>query len=338
MSVRIAFMGFRHGHILDVYARAKESQEFSIVGACEEHEPTRVQMVEGGEVEITRSDYAAMLDEVDCDAVAVGDYYARRGAITIAALQRGKHVISDKPLCTTLEELDQIESLARQKKLVVGCQLDLRDSRQFIGLRNVVRQGRIGEVHAIVVGGQHPLMLGSRAAWYFEEGKHGGTINDIGIHAFDGVEWVTGRRVSEIVAARSWNAFAEPFPHFHDAGQFMLRLDNDCGVLGDVSYFSPDAKGYSLEFYWRMTVFGRDGIAETSINAPHILLAANAEGDSEKIPLPASDPGGYFRAFKAEIDGSPIPDALNTDVVLRAGRMALLVQNAAYEGKGHVAF
>ncbi|MEZ4683286.1 MAG: hypothetical protein R2932_54665 [Caldilineaceae bacterium] len=58
---------------------------------------------------------------------------------------------------------------------------------QAIGLRNLIRSGLIGEIHAINFGGQHPLMLDTRAAWYFEPGKHGGTINDIAIHAVDAI-------------------------------------------------------------------------------------------------------------------------------------------------------
>ena len=56
-----------------------------------------------------------MLDEVECDAVGVGDYFAKRGSIAIEALKRGKHVISDKPLCTSLDELAQIRELSQAK-------------------------------------------------------------------------------------------------------------------------------------------------------------------------------------------------------------------------------
>ena len=36
MSVRMAFAGFRHGHILDLYKRAGESKAVAVVAACEE--------------------------------------------------------------------------------------------------------------------------------------------------------------------------------------------------------------------------------------------------------------------------------------------------------------
>jgi predicted dehydrogenase len=80
-------------------------------------------------------------------------------------------VISDKPLCTRLAELDAIEMLATSQGLKVGCMLSLRDTAPFIGVRDLVRQGLIGEVHAVSFGGQHPRLLGACPGWYFEPGK-----------------------------------------------------------------------------------------------------------------------------------------------------------------------
>ena len=52
-------------------------------------------------------------------------------------------------------------------------------------------RNRFDQTHVEVCGdrwrweftAQHPLLYGTRAKWYFEEGKHGGSINDIGVHA-----------------------------------------------------------------------------------------------------------------------------------------------------------
>ncbi len=68
-----------------------------------------------------------------------------------------------------------------------------------------------------------------------EEGKHGGTINDIAVHALDLIPWITGHKFKRIVAARCWNALAKRCPHFKDAAQLMLEMDNGAGVMGDVS-------------------------------------------------------------------------------------------------------
>ncbi len=332
MSIRVAVAGFRHFHIFDLYHRVRAREDTAIVAACEADPRVRTELAAQGAIEITHGDFDAMLAEVDCDVVAIGDSYAQRGGLVIKALSRGKHVISDKPLCTRLDELAQIAQLSSQQGLKVGCMLDNRDAPQFMGLRHLVRDGVIGEIHAIGFGGQHPLMFGSRPGWYFEPGQHGGTINDIAIHAIDAIPWITGLQFTTVNAARCWNAFATQVPHFQDAAHLMLTMDNGCGVLGDVSYSMPDSFAYSLPHYWRMTLWGSQGMLETSITADTIALAANGQREQTSVPLPDGNPGGYLQAFLRDVAGRPAADELCTASVLQATRTTLTIQQAADTG------
>lgn len=334
--IRLAFMGLRHGHIFSLHSHASKHPGVEIAGICEEDEATRREVEKAGTVRITHDSFDRLLDETGCQAVAIGDYYGRRGALAIKALERGLHVISDKPLCTSLAEQAKIEALAARRGLQVGCQLDMRDSGLFQQVRALIRDGRIGEVHGIAFGGQHPLMLGRRPAWYFEEGKHGGTINDIGIHAFDLIPWVTGLAFAEVVSARSWNAFATDFPHMKDAGQFMLRMSNGCGVLGDVSYFMPNSAGYALPQYWRMTFFGRQGIIEASPKVGTVSIVVDGDKEPATLPPLPGTPGGYLDAFLRAIGGESEGLSPSTADVLRASRTALTVQEAGDTGRTYV--
>ena len=329
--LKIAFVGFRHSHVMGVYNYVKaHPAEWQLTGACEEDEAARRQLAADGKVAITHQDYAAMLDAVECDVVAVGDYYAKRGRLIVTALERGKHVLSDKPICTDLKELQQIAQLARDKKLKVGCQLDVRASGNFRRLRAAVQDGMIGEVLSVSVGGQHPLSLGVRPAWYFEPGKHGGTINDIGIHAFDFVPWITGLDFAEVVAARTWNALAPQFPHFQTGAQYMLRLQNNAGMLADMSYFSPAQFKSRLPQYWRTTLFGAEGVLETSSGAASVMLARNGKSEVEVLPaLPVSEELAIPRSFAREVGGAHDGLTVSTAEVLYASRISLLVQQAA---------
>ena len=337
MPLKIAFAGFRHSHIFDLYNLARESAELEIVGACEGHEPTRANILATGRAAITHDRVDKMLDDVDCDIVATGTYFARRGQVLVKALERGKHVIADKPLCTGMDDLNRIEELSREKGLKVGCMLTMRDSGQFIGVRELIQAGFIGAIHAIAFGGQHPLLLGSRAEWYFEEGKHGGTITDIGIHAIDALPWITGLEWRKINAARCWNAFAPEYPHFADAGQMMLEMENGCGVLGDVSYFAPDRAGYRMPYYWRTTFWGRDGVSETPTTAKEIHLLGKDDDEVQILPLAPAQKGGHLRAFLADIAGETPHNGLDTAAVLRSARQVIRIQQAADGGAREVA-
>ncbi len=325
MKTRFAFAGFRHAHILDLLAGVNERADTTAVALCEEDAATRGQL----SVTITHVDFGKMLAEVTCDVIAIGDYYSRRGALAIAALEAGRHILSDKPLCTSLEEQTRIEALASEKKLLVGLQLDCRDHAAFRALREVITRGEIGEVCTIRIQGQHPLLLGTRPAWYFEPGKHGGTFNDIGIHAFDFIPWLTGLGWRKINAARAWNGKARNHPHFQDCAQLIATLENGAGVLADFSYLAPDRLGYKLPHYWHVLIHGTRGLAEAHLHAEHITVITDTSGIPDIRPALEKRPRGYLEDFLRELRGeSP---ALTSAECLRASRLALETQRLADE-------
>ena len=329
MALKIAFAGFRHDHICAIYHLAQASQSLDIVAACEPHAPTRSSLESQGIV-FTHDDYPQMLAQTDCDIVAVGDYYTRRGRIVLAALQAGKHVFSDKPLCTDIDELTEIEKLAHDRNLALGCSFALRSSGNFLRVKELTDAHTIGNIVTIAISGQHALSLESRAPWYFQPGKHGGTINDIGVHAVDLALWLTAGAQVDIVAARQWNAKAQPYPHFPDAAQFMFTINRDMGadvsVMADVSYLAPTRTAYSLDNYWRLTIYGDRGFLETSYTLPHILLATDDDEEVHKIPKLPDKTHSYWDDFLHEVQGRKNESSLTTSAVLAASRQTLLIQ------------
>jgi predicted dehydrogenase len=351
VKTRIAFLGFRHGHLRDAWRRARERSDLEIVACSEEDAGVRAALEREGAVQVTHHDHRRLLSTVDCEAVVVGDVFGRRGRIVAEALAAGRHVLSDKPACTSLAELDRIEELAGAKGLAVGMMLEMRDAGAFAGLRRLVRDGAIGEVRAASFGGQHPLLSATRPAWYHEEGSHGGTINDIAIHAIDLLPWITGRRFSRIVAARTWQSGVPAGSHFDNAAQLMLAMENGCGVIGDVSYLSPDSLGYSFPLYWRVTLWGASGVLEAGLNARDIALYKDGESAGRLLPHGHADPGGYLESFLREVRGergaggsgsrgdpaAVSESSLVTADVFAASRVALRAQEAADRGLHDVA-
>ena len=331
--IKIAFIGFRHPHIFDLYNRCVERDDIEITAACEE-DNSCLQELANTNIKITHTCYKEMLSTINCDAIAVGDYYSIRGERIIQALQAGKHVISDKPACTSPEELEIIKNLVKNKK--IGCMLDLRDSPVFIGLRDLISGDEIGEVNAVQIGGQHPLLLSKRPHWYFEKGKHGGTLNDIGIHAIDILPWITGLEIKQIVSARCWNARLPQFPYFKECGQGMLEMSNDAGIVCDFSYLVPDSFEYSVPQYWRTTIWGDKGILEAGINQEYISIYKNGEKKPKNKPLSAGNPGGYLDSFIRDIYEKTNQDDLKTADVLKATHTSLLLQSSADKNMSYV--
>lgn len=321
-----AFAGFGHDHIRSLHKRVVERDDLTFAGAAEPDADLRAGAESAG-IPVAHADLDEMLDAVDCDVVAIGAPFGDRGALAIRALERGKHVIADKPLCTRITELDDIRRLARENDLRVGCMLTQRGSATSAGVRHLIHEGRLGDVHAVTFGGQHPLNLDTRPSWYFEPDRHGGTITDIFIHAADSLPWITGRAWDRVLAARCWNALAPEHPHFEDGAQLMMTLEGGCGILGDVSYFMPSKGGYSLPYYWRTTFFGSRAIAEVSAVSDRVDLTV--DGQVVSGPPECPPPLTYLDGFLADIAGTATDDHLTTDAVLNAHHVALTTQHAA---------
>ncbi|HET6485589.1 MAG TPA: Gfo/Idh/MocA family oxidoreductase [Spirochaetia bacterium] len=341
VPLRAAFLGFRHPHVWDAFQRLQERPDVEVVACCEEDPATRESLKRDGKVTITHTDHAALLAEVETDFVVVGDFYGARGRLVADSLRAARHVLTDKPLCTRLSEYQEIAALAGpgpagNGRPVLGMMLDMRDSGNFRALRDLVRQGAIGDAQAISMGGQHPLLRGTRPAWYHEKDRHGGTINDIAIHGVDAIRWITGREFDRVLAARAWRGNAPESSAMKSAAQCMLTLDNGCGVLADVSYLSPDSHRYTLPLYWRMTLWGTRGVIETANNASGVTLYQEGKTSGEVVPPAPAQPGGYLESFLSQVRGSPIPDALTPAEVLRASYIVLKTQEAADRGLTNV--
>jgi len=259
-TLKIGFAGFRHGHIFGLYGVAENNPDVEIVAAWEENDDAKKAAIEKKNVNFNCDTYEEILNNPDIDIVAIGDYYGRRGELAIKALKAGKHVIADKPLCTSLKELKEIKKLVKKTGLKVGLMLDLRYDKNMLRAKQLIEDGEIGEVNNILFGGQHPLYYGERPSWYFEEGKHGGTINDIAIHAMDIIKNYFKLDVVDICSARCWNKLADKEPQFKESAQFMLTMTNNVGVIADVSYTVPNGIGFDLPYYWEFKVWGTEGM------------------------------------------------------------------------------
>lgn len=335
--MNLAFVGFKHRHTGAIYQEAMADPNITVLGAWEDTEEGRA-LADGLGLAFNYPTLESVLDDPRVDAVCLGGSFGERGGEAIAALRAGKHVYADKPVCTSLAEIDEIEALASAKNLKVGCYLTLRFSQGIRNLREMIADGTLGEIGCINMTAQHPLQYGSRPMWYFAPGQHGGTINDIAIHGVDLVRFITGMGIKNVTAARTWNHFATEEPDFRDCGQFMAELDNGAGFMADVSYAAPASCGFSLETYWRMTFWGTRGVAEykmkgagtAGIDADSaVLLQVALQGSKGFTPMElksynVTGLGEFVREINGETDL-----LINTEDVIRSSREVLTIQAAA---------
>ena len=319
--MNIAFAGFRHGHIYGLYDKVTSSDRVKLVGCFEEDEKARKAATELKGINFVFSSYEDILSDSNVDIIAIGDYYGKRGKMIIEALNAGKHIICDKPICTSLSELSEIEKLAKEKGLKIMCMLDLRYGVQVENLAELLESGEIGKLINISFTGQHCLDYGNRPEWYYEDGKHGGTINDIAIHGIDIIRYLTGKNLTKVNCAKTWNAFATEVPSFPDCGQFIIEM-GDVSVMSDVSYAAPKCNTM-LPTYWDFYFWGTEGMVNYRLSENVIHLFKG----EEKIIECKAPSSNYLEDFIDEIGGKKL--RFDTFDTLESQRQVLLIQKEA---------
>jgi len=316
--MKIVFYGFGHGHIYGLYRKVLEDPEIEIAACIEEDEEMAAAAERELNIRILRDGYESWL-QTDVDAVAIGKAYTLRGDAAIRALRAGKHIIADKPLCTKMEQLEEIARLAEENRLQVACMLDLRYLPQTARAAELLPT--LGEIHNISFTGQHFLNPTGRQKWYFE-GFQGGTLNDIAIHGVDLVRMLTGREFAKVDFARSWNAFAKSYPTFRDCAVFAAQLDGGCQVMADVSYAAP---AMAMPTYWNFKFWCEKGMLTFCMQEPTVTVYA-MEGTQPAVYDGKPCETDYLQEFKCSIASG---STACTDSVIASTRTALQIQTEA---------
>jgi predicted dehydrogenase len=323
--MNILFYGFQHGHIDQLYRLIRGTTELNISACIEEDADAAEAAAKRLGLVINDEGYDAWLQK-NVDIVVIGKKYGQRGAAVIKALRAGKHVISDKPLCTSMEELAEIEKIAKNRKLKIGCMFELRDMPSACRVREILESRRLGEICNISFDGQHCIDYAHRPSWYFEEGMQGGTINDLAIHGIDLVRTLTGLEIEKIDGVRTWNRYAVKNPEFKDCAMFMARLTNGAEILADVSYSAP-SQVFSMPTYWNFKIWCARGLITFHYCDSTVTVYEDGK-DSPQLLSGIMPEKNYLETFLEEIKSGT--DEV-TGSVIDSTRTALWIQREADE-------
>src|SRR3984893_13874963 len=158
---------------------------------------------EGFSVPVITTDYREVLRDPAIDAVHICTPNAQHFPMAKDAIEAGKHVICEKPLATSVEEGEELVSLAAKKGLRNCVCHNLRYYPMVQQMRAMREAGDLGEI--LVVQGTYSqdwLLYDTDWNWRVET-KAGGPsrcMADIGSHWFDMAEHVTGLRVTNLCA------------------------------------------------------------------------------------------------------------------------------------------
>jgi predicted dehydrogenase len=233
--------------------------------------------------------------------------------IALAAMENGFHVMSDKPATATLQEAMTLASVIQSTGLLYGLTFTYTGYPLVREARLMARRGDLGKIRKAVVQYSQGWLSTSlettghkQAAWRSDPARSGlgGAIGDIGVHAFNLLEYVSGREVTEICA--DLNSVV-PGRSLDDDCNVLLKLDNGApGVLFVSQIAAGDRNDLQLHLYgekgglhWRqqdpnyLDLSWIDKPSQT-LHAGADYLSPSTRGD---FRLPLGHPEGLIEAF-----------------------------------------
>jgi predicted dehydrogenase len=240
-------------------------------------------------------------------------------------LAAGRHVICEKPLAMTSAQSAELMALAARSGLVAAVCYNIRFYPLMQHARQMVQDGGLGDIR-LITGHYHQDWLAKPTDWNWRlEGDQGGTlrsVGDIGTHWLDLVQFVTGQRITAVMAdlatfipeRRKPVGPVETFTTTtgateprtittDDAATILLRFANGARGVMSTSQVSPGRKN---SLTW--DIAGAEGSAAWASETPDTLWLGHRDAPNQTLhrdaslmnpagAATASLPGGHVEGF-----------------------------------------
>ena len=229
------------------------------------------------------------------------------------ALENGFHVVCDKPLCYDMKQAKSLQKLVEKTGLIFALTHNYTGYPMVKQAKEMIKKGKLGKIRKIVV--EYPQGWLStnleatdqkQAAWRTDPKRSGvaGAMGDIGTHAENLAEYMTGLQITELCADLS--TFVDG-RLLDDDGNVLLRFDNGAkGILHASQISAGEENDLNIRVYGEKAGLQWHQMQPNSLvikwlDKPKEILrtgsdalypAATAAGR-----IPAGHPEGYLEAF-----------------------------------------
>ena len=280
------------------------------------------------------TDYIKMLDEVKPTLVSIATESGIHGQIALACIDRGIHVIIEKPMAMSMAEADLIIRRSREKHVKVAACHQNRFNVAVQKTRAALEAGRFGRLShgSVHVRWNRNRGYYTQAPWRGTWAQDGGCLMNQCIHGVDLLRWMLGDEVEEVygVTRQQFHDYLEA----EDVGMAVLKFKN--GAIGTIE---GTTNVFPKNLEETLYLFGETGtvkIGGTSTNNIDVWdFADETEADAANKNLKEATSNVYGNGHTGlfadmvqaiEEDRAPYIDAV-------AGRNALEIILAIYKSQ-----
>ncbi|BCL79374.1 oxidoreductase [Ktedonobacteria bacterium brp13] len=230
-----------------------------------------------------------------------------------AFLEHGIHVVSDKPMSLSLQEAQEEVALVEKSKLIFALTHNYTGYPMVRQARDMVRNGELGEIRKVLVEYIQGWLVDAQeqqgnkqAEWRADPARNGiaGSIGDIGTHAENLLEYITGLKIASLSA--DLTAFVQG-RQLDDDANMLLRMENGAkGILTCSQIAAGEENNLTIRIYGtKAGLEWHQMEPNTLIFKPHGQVAQlyrtnggyTSEYSRASTRIPAGHPEGFLEGF-----------------------------------------
>lgn len=297
-ELRVAVIGA--GILGRRHARVFSELEGTRLVAVASRTPEQAEAVASGYGARAFADAAQMLDEVACDVVAVATPDHLHFAPVMAALTRGRHVLVEKPLATTLPEARTLVAEAERRRLVLQVNYSQRWVAEYAWMKQQIDAGVIGRPVMALSSKQDTIFVPTRMiAW----AAFTSPIFFMSSHDLDLVAWFVGGRAVRVLAQETRGVLAAQGVAVHDGVDALVSYDTGAKATFHSSWIHPNS--WPQITTDRLTVIGDAGLIHYESTGRRVQCYTRTEGRNIAFtgPQTATEVAGRIQgAFRASLE------------------------------------
>jgi len=274
-----------------------------------------------------------MIAQAGLDALVIATPPDLHYAMALASLDRGLHVLCEKPLALDAGQAREMLAKAEAAGVVHMTFFTYRWMPFYRYLRQLVQEGYVGRCFQILI--RYPAGYMRRYAWRLDAGHAQGALGDLGCHMIDLARWLVGdiARVSAHLGAfvDRPRTDGQPYASANDAAALLLEFANSAQGIIQVSFAAHEADRGQEQ---HIVLHGEQGTLEMSfrlMGSEGGAIIRGARHDSkrfEEIAVPDEMWGDVDRSdflsslFSGVFLTQPVGDRLFVDAILEGRQVS----------------
>jgi predicted dehydrogenase len=253
------------------------------------------------------SDVNIMLEQEYVDIVVVCTPHNQHTKYVVAAAEAGKHVIIEKPVALTMEDVRKQQQAVGKKNVKTLVSFVLHWNPLLMTIDQLIEKEVFGNIFMVEVDYMHRIWMTLEEKWYASLEQSGTAILTGGCHAVDALRWFARSEVEQVCAYQAKTENPIEYP-----GTISVNVKFEDGKIGR-STTTFDAQ---MPYRFNIGVYGTEGtIRNNELFAPKLFAGQN---DFLKIPCILPDSGDVaHHPFQGEAshfldciieDKRPFPD------------------------------